>query len=72
MTHEEKLACRDAIHHKGRILMERLEKACSEPMGWAEMMDAADILKDLSEVEKNIAKAHYYESERPHHEGKKY
>ena len=72
MTHEEKMACRDAIHHEARMLMERIRKASSEPMGWAEMMDAADILKDLSEVEKNFAKAHYYESERPHDDGKKY
>lgn len=72
MTHEEKIACREKIHHKARTLMERLEKACSEPMGWQEMMWAADILKDLSSVDKNIAKAHYYESEHPHHEDKKY
>jgi hypothetical protein len=72
MTHEEKMVCRDAIHHEGRMLMERLKKVVSEPIGLAEMMDVADILKDLSYVEKNIAKAHYYESERPRYEDKKY
>ena len=72
MTYEEKVACRDAIHPEGKMLMERLKKVVSEPIGLAEMMDVADILKDLSYVEKNIAKAHYYESERPHYEDKKY
>lgn len=72
MTHEEKIARREEIYHKAKALMERLGKACAEPMGWPEMMDAADMLKDLSEVEKNMAKVHYYESEAPHHEGKRY
>lgn len=72
MTHEEKIARREKLYHKARTLMERLEKACAEPMGWAEMMDASDIIKDMSEVEKNMAKVHYYESEHPHHESKKY
>ena len=72
MTHEEKIARREEIYHKSKTLMERLGKACAEPMGWPEMMDAADILKDLSEVEKNMAKVHYLESERPVHDEKKY
>jgi hypothetical protein len=72
MTHEEKIARREKIHHHSISLMERLEKACSEPMGWQEMMDAADIIKDMSEVEKNMAKVHYYESEHPYHEDRKY
>ena len=72
MTYEEKIANREKIHHKAKTLMERLEKACAEPMGWPEMMDAADIIKDMSEVEKNMAKVHYYESEHPHHDEKKY
>lgn len=72
MTHEEKIARREKIYHKAATLMERLEKACAEPMGWSEMMDAADILVDLSRVEKNMAKVHYYEGERPHHDEKKY
>lgn len=72
MTHEEKISRREKIYHKSAALMERLEKACAEPMGWPEMMDAADILVDLSRVEKNMAKVHYYESEHPVHNEKKY
>jgi hypothetical protein len=72
MTYEERMAFRSELEHKARFLMEKLKKACAEPMGWSEMMDASDIVKDLSEVEKNLAKVHYYESERPVHDDKKY
>lgn len=72
MTREERIAFRDKLSHKAKSLVDRLEKACSEPMGWPEMMDAADIIKDMSEVEKNLAKIHHYESERPHYDEKKY
>jgi hypothetical protein len=72
MTHEERIAFRSEIEHKAKSLMERLKKACAEPMGWSEMMDASDILKDLSEVEKNLAKVHHLESEHPVHDEKKY
>lgn len=72
MTREERIAFRDKLSHKAKFLVEKLEKACSEPMGWPEMMDAADIIKDMSEVEKNLAKTHHYESERPHYDEKKY
>ena len=72
MTYEERMAFRSELEHKARFLMEKLKKACAEPMGWAEMMDAADMLVDFSRIEKNMAKVHYYESERPHHEDKRY
>jgi hypothetical protein len=73
MTHEEKIARRERIYQKATALMDRLERACAEPMGWQEMMDAADILLDLSRVEKNMAKAHHYECGHAHHiEDKKY
>lgn len=72
MTHEEKKAHREHIQHHAKGLMERLERACQEPMGWEEMVWAARILKSLSSVDKNIAKTHYYECEHPHHEDKKY
>ena len=54
--------------------MDRLEKACADstPITWQEMMWAADIMKDLSSVEKNLAKTHYYENEHPQHDDKKY
>lgn len=72
MTHEERTAFRMTLEHKAKSLMDRLEKACAEPMGWSEMMDASDIMKDLSEVEKNLAKIRHLESEHPVHDEKKY
>ena len=74
MTHEERVMLRDKLEHKAKSLMDRLEKACAEitPMTWQEMVWAADIMKDLSSVEKNLAKANYYESEHPRRDEKKY
>lgn len=74
MTHEEIVMFRQKLEHKAKSLIERLDKACADgtPVTWQEMMWAADIMKDLSYVDKNIAKARYYESEHPHHEEKKY
>lgn len=42
------------------------------PYKLMEMGEVADMLKDLSEVEKNLAKAHHYETECPRYEDKKY
>lgn len=74
MTHEERTMFRTKLEHKAKSLMDRLEKACADstPITWQEMMWAADIMKDLSSVEKNLAKTHYYENEHPQHDDKKY
>lgn len=74
MTHEERTMFRNKLEHKASKLMDRLEKACADstPITWQEMMWSADIMKDLSSVEKNLAKIHHLESEHPHHEDKKY
>ena len=74
MTFEEKAMFRDKLEHKAKSLMDRLEKACADstPITWQEMMWAADIMKDLSSVEKNLAKVYHYESQDPFHEDKKY
>lgn len=74
MTHEERIMFRQKLEHKAFALYGRLEKVCadSEQMTLGQMSEAADIMKDLSEVEKNLAKAHYYEREHPHYEEKKY
>lgn len=41
---------------------ERIDKKMREKpeITWDEAMDFADIVKDLTEAEKNLAKAHYY------------
>lgn len=74
MTHEERTMFRNKLEHKAKSLMDKLEKACAEntPITWQEMMWASDIMKDLSSVEKNLAKVHHLESEHPVHDEKKY
>lgn len=74
MTHEERIAMRDMVEHKSVDLLSRLERFCSENAGLTlpQMGEVADMLKDISEVEKNLAKAHHYEKEHPRHEDKKY
>ena len=74
MTHEERIAIREKIAWKSADLLERLERFCSEASGLTlmQMGEVSDILKDLSEVEKNMAKIHHLESERPVHDEKKY
>ena len=71
---EERIAMREMIEHKSADLLERLERFCAAASGLTlmEMGEVADMLKDLSEVEKNLAKAHHYENECPRYEEKKY
>jgi hypothetical protein len=74
MTHEERTAIREKIAWKSSDLLERLERFCSEVSGLTlmQMGEVSDILKDLSEVEKNMAKVRHLESEHPVHDEKKY
>ena len=74
MTHEEKIAMRNMIEHKSADLLERLERFCAESSGLTLMQigEVSDVLKDLAEVEKNLAKVHHLESEHPIHDEKKY
>ena len=74
MKHEERIAMRDMIERKSADLLGRLERFCAESAGLTLMQigEVSDTLKDLSEVEKNLAKTHHYESEHPRYEEKKY
>lgn len=74
MTHEERMAVREKVERKSADLLERLERFCSETSGLtlSQMGEVADMLKDISEVEKNLAKAHHLEREHPRYEEKKY
>ena len=74
MTHEERMVIREKIEWKSADLLERLDRFCSEVSGLTlmQMGEVSDILKDLSEVEKNVAKIHHLEKEHPVHDEKKY
>lgn len=65
MTNAEKMKMHDDFHSGVRMMLEKMEKMGREKPGWSlcEMGQLADIMKDLSMVEKNLAKAHYYSME---------
>lgn len=65
MLSEEKHQLYTRIHNKTCSLMSNIEKFLEEndKLSVDEMMFMADMLKDISEVEKNIAKAnHFYKN----------
>ena len=66
MTTEERKKLYDDFHSGVRLFMDKLEKIArsEESMTLSEMGELADIMKDMSCVEKNIAKAHHCYSEK--------
>lgn len=74
MTHEERIMLRESIDEKAHLLHARLEKVFAETpqMTLGQMSEVSDIIKDLSETEKNLAKARRCDMEHPHYEEKKY
>lgn len=67
MTNEEKMKLHDDMRKGSQMLVERLEKVAREKssFSWQELMYMADIIKDLSEAEKNLAKACHYAKDMP-------
>lgn len=66
MTNDEKMKMHDSFHSGVRMMLEKMEKMGREKPHWSlcEMGQLADIMKDLSKVEKNLSMAHYYSLER--------
>lgn len=66
MTNSEIMKIHDSIHTGALMLLEKMEKGArsKDVMPLCEMGQLADMLKDLAKAEKNLAKAHYYMSER--------
>lgn len=66
MTHDERMKLYSDFHSGVRMMMDKLEKIARADvaMTLSEMGELADIMKDLSCVEKNIAKAHHCYSEK--------
>lgn len=59
---------RHEVMHKGsQMILEKIEKIGKEhdKFSWQEIMYMSDILKDMSEVEKNLAKACHYSKDIP-------
>lgn len=74
MLNEEKQQLYSRIHNKTCSLMSNIEKFLeeNEKLSIDEMMFIADMLKDISEVEKNIAKANHIYKNIPDIVNKKY
>lgn len=66
MTNEDRHKLYEDFHSGVRMMMDKLEKIArsEDAMTLAEMGELADMMKDMSYVEKNIAKAHYCYSEK--------
>lgn len=64
MTHEEKMAMRKAIYEHLNILLNKVHKmfASSNELTVQQMLDASDILKDISSADKSLSKSCYYDS----------
>lgn len=65
MTNEERTKLYSDFHSGVRMMMDKIEKISREKDAWtlSEMGCLADIMKDMAETEKSIAKAHHYYSE---------
>ena len=67
MTNEERKNLYERFHSGVRMMIDKVEKVSREKDSWTlmEMYQMADIMKDMSETEKNIAKAHMLYCENP-------
>lgn len=64
MTHEEKMQMRDHMHRMAMILLDKVQRMIdSGELTTQQMMFAADILKDVADAEKSLAKAQWCESD---------
>lgn len=63
MTKDEGCEMRRDMHKGVKMMIEELTAfgKSKNDFKMDEMMDISDILKDMSEVEKNLAKADYYD-----------
>jgi hypothetical protein len=74
MTHEEKMAMRKAIYEHLNILLNKVHKmfSSSNELTVQQMIDASDILKDISKADSAMSKSCYYDSMRGTSDDKKY
>lgn len=73
ITHEEIRSMRDQLYRHGIVLMDKVRKMFDAGDLTQSQMDfAADVMKDLSCMDKNLSKACYYDSKHDVDEDKKY
>ena len=66
MTNEEIRELEDQYHSTTKGIMNKVTEICKTKKSWSlvELGEIADIIKDLSETHKNIAKIYYLMSEK--------
>lgn len=65
ISHDEIVEMREHLYRHGMVLMEKIKKMFDAGELTQSQMDfAADVLKDLSKMDSNMAKACYYDSKR--------
>lgn len=73
MTHEEKMALRENLYRHGMVLMDKVQKMINAGnLTQSQMEFAADVMKDIAKMDKSLAKACYYDSQRGDADEKKY
>lgn len=74
MSHDEKVKMRTAIYEHINILLTKVHNmfAASGDLTVQQMLDASDILKDISKADSALAKACYYESKSDWSDDKRY
>lgn len=67
MSKEEMMSRHEVMHKGSEMILEKIEKIGREQdkFSWQELMYMSDILKDMSEVEENLAKACHYSKDVP-------
>lgn len=61
MTSEERMKLYDDFHSGVRMMMDKVTEICKKKDSWKlyEIYMMADIMKDMADTEKSVAKAHY-------------
>lgn len=62
MSHEEKMAMRDALYNHATVLMDKVRKMFEAgELTSSQMAFAGDIMKDLAKMDKSLSEACYYD-----------
>ena len=73
ITHEDKMAFRENLYRHGMVLMEKVQKMIDAGnLTQSQMEFAADVMKDIAKMDKSLAKACYYDSQRGDADERKY
>ena len=73
ITHEDKMALRENLYRHGMVLMDKVQKMIDAGnLTQSQMEFAADVMQDIAKMDKSLAKACYYDSQRGDADERKY